>query len=183
MHRPPGPRRATGETDPRDGVPREGSVEPLVWKLRVSILWIFLGVGQLAAILAAFFLPDVLGEYIATGELEGSKIDATYLTSMLVLFSLLPLAMAFLTLALRDPINRHLNAILGVLITAGWAFAVVEHLSEDLAISSGIVMPGTLTIAGLLIVWHAWRWPRPAEQELEKRRSAAEPEHPAAGTT
>jgi hypothetical protein len=157
-------------------------VEPLVWKLRVSTLWIFLGVGQLAAILAAFFLPDVLGEFIATGELEGSKIDATYLTSMLVLFSLLPLAMAFLTLALRDPINRYLNAILGVLITAGWAIAVVEHLSEELAISSGVVMPGTLTIAGLLIVWHAWKWPKPAVQDLPDRLPASNPEHRVAGT-
>ena len=157
-------------------------MELLAWKLRVSTLWIFLGVGQLAAIVAAFFLPDVLGEFIATGELEGSKIDATYLTSMLVLFTLLPLAMAFLTLALRDPISRYLNAILGALITAGWAVAVVEHLSEELAISSGIVMPGTLTIAGLLIVWHAWKWPRPAEHGLPDRRPASSPEHRVAGT-
>jgi len=157
-------------------------VEPLVWKLRVSMLWIFLGVGQLAAILAAFLLPDVLSEVIATGAFEGMKIDNNLWALFMIVFTLLPLAMAFLTLALRDPINRYANAILGVLITVGWAFDVVEHLSKELAISGGVVICGTMAIAGLLIVWHAWKWPKPAVQELPDRRPASSPEHRAAGT-
>jgi Family of unknown function (DUF6326) len=160
MLRPPGPRRATGGTDPRDGVLKEGSVEPLVWKLRVSTLWIFLGVGQLAAIFAAVMLPDVLSEYIATGVFEGEKIDATLLTSMLVLFTLLPLAMAFLTLALRDPINRYANAILGVVATVVFTWDVAQHAGKELEV--GLLIMVTMIIAGLLIVWHAWKWPKPA---------------------
>jgi hypothetical protein len=154
-------------------------VEPLVWKLRVSTLWIFLGVGQLAAIFAAVMLPDVLSEYIATGVFEGEKIDATLLTSMLVLFTLLPLAMAFLTLALRDPINRYANAILGVVATVVFIWDVAQHAGKELEV--GLLIMVTMIIAGLLIVWHAWKWPKPAEQGLGDRRPAS-PEHRAAGT-
>lgn len=156
-------------------------MESLVWKLRVSMLWIFLGVGQLTAILAAVLLPDVLDEVIATGVFEGMKVDNNLWAFFMIVFTLLPLAMAFLTLALRDPVNRYANAILGVLIAASWAFDVVEHLVGG-EINGGVVICGMGAVAGLLIVWHAWRWPKEAEKELEDRRSAAKPEHRAAGT-
>jgi hypothetical protein len=156
-------------------------VEPIVWKLRVSMLWIFLGVGQLAAILAAVLVPDVLSEVIATGQFGGMTVDNNLWAFFMIVFTLLPLAMAFLTLALRDPVNRYANAILGVLIAVSWAFDVVEHLAGG-EISAGVVICATMAIAGLLIVWHAWRWPRPVEQGLGDRRPAAKPEHPAAGT-
>jgi uncharacterized membrane protein HdeD (DUF308 family) len=102
---------------------------------------------------------DVLGKYIATGEFEGEKIDATLLALMVMLFCLVPLTMAFLTLVLRDPINRYANAILGVVATAMWAWDLAEHSSKGLEI--GALITVTLIIAGLLIVWHAWRWPKP----------------------
>jgi hypothetical protein len=156
-------------------------VEPLVWKLRVSMLWILLGVAQLAAILAAVLVPDVLSEVMATGEFEGMTVDNNLWAFFMIVFTLLPLAMAFLTLALRDPVNRYANAVLGVLFAVSWAFDVAEHLVGG-EISGGIVLCGTGAIAGLLIVWHAWKWPKPAEQGLGDRRPAARPEHPAAGT-
>ncbi len=152
----------------------------LAWKLRVSTLWIFLGVGMLAGTFAVIMPSDVLGKYIATGEFEGEKIDATLLTFMVLLFCLLPLAMAFLTLVLRDPINRYVNAIVGVVGTAMWAWDLAEHSSKELEI--GLLVTVTLIIAGLLIVWHAWKWPKPAEQDLRDRRPASSPEQRAAGT-
>jgi hypothetical protein len=156
-------------------------VELLAWKLRVSMLWILLGVGQLAGILAAVLLPDVLDELMATGEFEGMAVDNNLWTFFMIVFTLLPLAMAFLTLALRDPVSRYANAILGALIAGSWVFDVADHLVGG-EISGGVVICATMAVAGLLIVWHAWRWPRPAEQKLEDRRSAAKPEHRAAGT-
>jgi hypothetical protein len=155
-------------------------VELLAWKLRVSTLWIFLGVGMLAGMFAVVMPANVLGEYIATGEFEGEAIDATMLALMVGLFCLLPLAMAFLTLALRNPIDRYANAILGVVVTAMWAWDLAEHSSKGLEV--GALLTVTLIIAGLLIVWHAWRWPKPAEQDLSDRRSVSSPEQRAAGT-
>jgi hypothetical protein len=181
MLRPPGPRRATGETDAR-GRPREVSVELLAWKLRVSTLWIFLGVGMLAAMFAVIMPAGVLGEYIATGEFEGERIDATLLAVMVMLFCLVPLAMAFLTLAMRDPVNRYANAILGVVAAAMWTWDLAEHLSKESVISSGPLMTVTLIVAGLLIVWHAWKWPRPVEQDLHAQRPASSPKQRVPGT-
>ena len=155
-------------------------MELLAWKLRVSTLWIFLGVGMLAGTFAMVMPSDVLGKYIATGEFEGEKIDATLLALMVMLFCLVPLTMAFLTLVLRDPINRYANAILGVVATAMWAWDLAEHSTKGLEI--GALITVTLIIAGLLIVWHAWKWPKPAEQGLRDRRPASGPEQRAAGT-
>jgi len=151
-----------------------------VWKLRVSTLWIFLGVGQLAAILAAVLVPDVLSELMTTGELEGMKIDNNVLAFFMMVFTLLPLAMAFLTLALRDPINRYANAILGVLMAAFWTFDAVQDVGAG-EVGLGAVICGMMAIAGLLIVWHAWRWPKPGAQDLGDRQAAPSPGHPAAG--
>lgn len=134
-------------------------MELLAWKLRVSTLWIFLGVGMLAGLFATVMPSDVLGKYIATGEFEGEKIDATLLAVMVMLFCLVPLTMAFLTLVLRDPINRYANAVVGVVAAAMWAWDLAEHAGKGLEI--GALITVTLIIAGLLIVWHAWRWPKP----------------------
>ena len=149
-------------------------MELLAWKIRVSTLWIFLGVGMLAGVFAVLMPSDVLGPYIATGEFEGETIDATLLVLMVMLFCLLPLAMAFLTLALRDPINRYANAVVGVVATVMWAWDLAEHSSKGLEI--GALVTVTLIIAGLLIVWHAWKWPKPAAEGLRDRRPASSPE-------
>jgi hypothetical protein len=146
------------------------------------MLWIFLGVVQLAAILPAVLLPDALDELMATGEFEGMTVDINVWAFYMIVFTLLPLTMGFLTLALGDPVNRHANAILGVVFAGCWVFDVANHLVMG-EIQLGVAICGMGAIAGLLIVWHAWRWPRPAEPELENRRSAANPERRAAGTT
>jgi membrane protease YdiL (CAAX protease family) len=82
--------------------------------------------------------------------------------------------MAFLTLALRDPINRYANAILGVVAAAMWALDLVEHSSKGLEV--GALLTVLLIGASLLIVWHAWKWPKPAEQEMRDRRPVTGPD-------
>jgi hypothetical protein len=155
-------------------------VELLAWKLRVSTLWIYLGVGMLAGMFAVVMPADVLGTYIATGEFEGERIDATLLAVMVGLFCLLPLTMAFVTLVLKDPINRYANAVVGVVATVMWTWDLAEHASKGVEI--GALLTVTLIIASLLIVWHAWKWPKAAEQDVRDRRPASGPEQRAAGT-
>ena len=156
-------------------------MELLAWKTRISTLWIFLGVGMLAAVFAMIMPANVLGDYISTGTFEGEAIDETMLALMIGLFCLLPLAMAFFTLVLRDPIDRWANAVVGALATVMWAWDLAEHVSKEPVISGGPIFTLTFIIAGALIVWHAWKWPKPAEQELRDRRPASTPEHRAAG--
>ena len=135
-------------------------MELLAWKLRVSTLWIVFAVGMSAAMILGIVGTPGLLDDIASGEVEGMKIDATILIFM-ALFWLVPLTMAFLTLVLRDPINRYANAIVGIVATAMWAWDLAEHLSTGLEISGEPLLVVTLIIAGLLILWHAWRWPKP----------------------
>jgi len=153
-------------------------VELLAWKLRVSTLWIFLGVAMLAAVFAVMMPSDVLSAYLATGQFEGETIDATLLAAMILLFCLLPLAMAFVTLVLRDPINRYVNALVGGLATAMWAWDLVGHAGK--AVEVGALLMVAMIGAGLLIVWHAWRWPKPVEQGLPGRRPVIGPDQRAA---
>ncbi len=140
------------------------------WKLRVSTLWIFLAVATLAVFFTVVMPADVLKEYIATGSLEGEAMDATMLALMVGLFVLLPLAMAFVTLALRDPVDRYANGILGALASVMWTCDLAESVSKEPVIAAGPVLTGILILAGLLIVWHAWKWPKSAEQGLPGRR-------------
>ena len=153
-------------------------MDSLTWKLRVSMLWIFLGIGTLAMFFAVLMPAPVLSEYIATGQFEGETIDATMLALMIGLFCLLPLAMAFVTLALRDPINRYANGILGVVVAVMWTWDLAEHASKGLEI--GALITVTLIVVSALIVWHAWKWPKPAAQSLPDRRSVTGPDQPAA---
>ena len=155
-------------------------MELLAWKLRIAALWIFLGVGMLAMTFAVIMPAAVLAEYVATGKFEGETIDATMLATMVALFCLLPLAMAFLTLALPDSISRYANAILGVVAVAMWVWDLAEHSTKGLEV--GALLTITLIIAALLIVWHAWRWPKPAEQDLPERQSASSSKQRATGT-
>ena len=151
-------------------------MELLTWRLRVSTLWIFLAVGTLAAFFAVVMPANVLSEYLATGQLEGEAMDATMLALMVGLFVLLPLAMAFLTLALRDPVDRFANGIMGALAAVMWTWDLAESVSKEPSISGGPVLTATLILAGLLIVWHAWKWPKPAEQGLPGRRPVTGPD-------
>jgi hypothetical protein len=155
-------------------------MDSLAWKLRVSMLWVFLGAGTLGMFVAVLLPASVLADYIATGQFEGETIDATMLALMVGLFCLLPLAMAFLTLALPDRVNRYANGVLGVVAAVMWAWDLAEHASKGLEI--GAVITVALIGAALLIVWHAWKWPKPAEQEVPDRRPVSNPQNRAAGT-
>jgi hypothetical protein len=138
------------------------------------MLWVFLGVSMLASMFAVVMPSDALNAYLATGQFEGETIDATMLAVMIGLFCLLPLAMAFVTLVLRDPINRYVNAIMGGLATVMWAWDLIGHAGKEVEI--GALLMVAMIGAGLLIVWHAWKWPKPAVQDLPDRRPVTGPD-------
>ena len=75
------------------------------WKIKISVLWLFDELGFLACMIMRIFEPSVLEQFLLTGEIEGMKIGP----EILLLFAirlLVPLVMAFLTLTLRDSMNR-----------------------------------------------------------------------------
>jgi len=133
-------------------------MQELVWKLRIATLWIFFGVAMPTAMLLWMVEPGAIKE-IMTGTVEGEDLSGPAMIVM-ALFILIPMAMAFLTLVLKDTVNRWANGVLGLIV----AILTIPDISGSLGDSKhsafALVMVASL-VAALLIVWHAWKWPEP----------------------
>jgi len=94
-------------------------------------------------------------EQIIAGEVEGQELSVELLLMSAVIDILGPLVMAFLSLTLRDSVNRWLN------IVVGGIYAVLEFVTllEELANPKGYVMLMLIAavVAPVLIVWYAWK--------------------------
>jgi peptidoglycan/LPS O-acetylase OafA/YrhL len=73
----------------------------------------------------------------------------------------IPMAMAYLTLVLKDAANRRTNTVLGALAVAGGISALIDQPGQMSAAVDFVVVVAILV--ALLIVWYARKWPRPAE--------------------
>ena len=133
-------------------------MEKLVWKLRISILWIFLAVSMSAAMILFFMGPGVVEEIIA-GEIEGMEISGLVLI-VFAFFWIIPLIMAFLTLVLKDTVNRYTNAILGIFFAIFYIIDISGHLSKGEEFGGHHLMGIIGVIVALFIIWHAWKWPK-----------------------
>jgi len=127
-------------------------------KIKISVLWLFPLVAFLASAVLMFLEPGVVEQIIA-GEVEGKKLGTELLLAGAIIDVLGPLTMAFLSLTLKDSINRWANILVGML------YAVLEFITllETLAHPEGysILLLIAAVVAPVLIVWYAWKWPRP----------------------
>jgi len=133
-------------------------MEKLVWKLRISILWIFLAVSMSAAMILYIMTPGIINSIIA-GEMEGMEITAGVLM-IFALFWLIPLIMAFCTLIINDAANRWSNAILGLFFGVFYIVDISGHLSKGEEFGGHCLMGVAGIIVAFLIAWHAWKWPK-----------------------
>jgi len=113
------------------------------WKIKISVLWLIAE----GTILAYIFLRSA---EIGTVEQTGPDVFLLF-----AIVSLVPLIMAFLSLTLKDSINRWVNIIMGIV------FVVIPLvvLSEAVARSSAWAILNTLSgvVVAALIVWYAWK--------------------------
>jgi MFS family permease len=135
-------------------------VSVLIWKLRIAVLWIFLAVCQSAGMVLLLFQPGAIRGLMA-GELWGYNTHSAGAQLGIALSFFIPMAMAYLTLVLKDAANRRTNAVLGVVWAVGSIAALVGQ-PAGISAGAGFVVIVTILVA-LLIVWHARKWPRPAE--------------------
>jgi hypothetical protein len=135
----------------------------LAWRIRIAVLWVFLAVGMSAAMLLTLAAPGNLDQ-IMEGRFGDMEFTAGALVFM-AMFWLVPLIMAFLTMILRGRVNRYVNAGMGVLLTAMWTWDLVEHLASGEEFIGGPLVVAAMIVAGLTILWHAWKWPT-AHEEL-----------------
>jgi hypothetical protein len=123
------------------------------WKIKISVLWLFSGVAFLGYVVMKLMEPGVMAGAMA-GKVEGMKIGP----GLILLFSiywLVPLIMAFLTLTLKDSVNRWANMILGAVFAASWCVDLVEAV---IALDAWATLALLSTVVALiLIVWYAWK--------------------------
>lgn len=130
-------------------------MEGLLWRVRVAVLWVAMAVCMSAHVIAVIVTP---GNTLMQGEMEGGPIT-TELLLFASLFWLVPLAMAVLALALKDAAARWANAVVALVAAVLWGSELPAAVIDGAAFSAEMLMAIVAALLGLLIAWHAWRWP------------------------
>jgi len=128
----------------------------LGWKVRISVLWMFMAMAM-SAHSALFFMEPGAIEQIMSGELEGAAMGPMMLLFMALLWWV-PLVMAFLSVALKDSANRRTNIILGIVFTVLNVGHLIEHILNPSV--HQLLIIGSTVVVTVLIVWHAFKWPK-----------------------
>ena len=119
------------------------------WKIKISVLWMYVTFAAVITSLLYLMEPGVL-EGIMAGEVLGMQISHEVLLIAAV-ERLGPMIMAFLTLTLPDSANRWANIILGIVYTI-LSIASMAGYSPQM-----MLMWGSAAVATILIVWYAWK--------------------------
>jgi hypothetical protein len=134
-------------------------MEILTLKVRIMVLWLISAV-IMSASMAIFFLEPGSIEEVMAGRMEGLAISSASLLFM-ALFWLIPLAMAFITVTLRDSANRWTNVIVGLIFAVFYVFHLLRHILQgSLPIEAAVFCVLTILVPAA-IVWYACRWPKP----------------------
>lgn len=123
------------------------------WKIKISVLWLFASISFLAHQILVLMEPGIIAQLIA-GEAEGQKIGPELILFFAILM-LVPMVMAFLSLTLKDSMNRWVNIIVGVVFTVLWFVSVFDAAQS--AYWGGALMTLSAVVASALIVWYAWK--------------------------
>jgi len=126
-------------------------------KIKLSLLWVVLTFFYLYNDVISFFRKDTI-DIVMAGEVGGIQINQIFLFGMAILMAI-PIVMIFLSFALPAKVNRWVNIILGIfhmvifipfMFVGGgeetWAHYALYQIFEAVFI--------------VLIVWHAWKWPK-----------------------
>ncbi len=108
----------------------------------------------LLAGVAALLDPNILQQLLATGEFEGFVISPEMLLVLAILLWV-PFVMAFLSVTLKNPINRWANIIVGIVWLA-LGFSNLPNLVAN-PTAQAILLWLTEDVAKVLIVWYAWK--------------------------
>ena len=122
------------------------------WKIKVSVLWLFWIVAFLVTMMLTLFEPGAI-EQINAGEMAGMQITPE-LMLVTTIMMLVPLVMAFLSLTLKDSINRLANVALGIVYTG---ICLFDWLGSPAQPAYSIVLYISKIAASALIVWYAWK--------------------------
>ena len=124
------------------------------WKIQVAVLWLIDTGAALVAGVGGLLEPNAIQQFLTTGEIEGFKTSSEVLFILAILLWV-PFVMAFLSVTLKNPINRWANIIVGI-VWLGLGFFDVPKLVANPA-AYYILLWLTGLVAKVLIVWYAWK--------------------------
>ena len=121
------------------------------WKIQVAILWLIDTGCAVISALGELLMPNGIQKLLSTGEFLGSKVTPELLLFYAILLWV-PFVMAFLSVTLKNPINRWANIIMAI-VWLGIGFI------DWLWLNSAAVILLWFTEVGVkvLIVWLAWK--------------------------
>jgi hypothetical protein len=113
-------------------------------KIKIAVLWSLFEFCTIAVSIVGQSMPGFIPE---TPEMR----------LVLAVTLLIPPIMAFLSLILKDSVNRWVNIILSIFFIAGaYPFGVAEATADYLGAIITITIVEVVALA--LIVWYAWKW-------------------------
>jgi len=126
------------------------------WKIKIAVLWLIFAYAMLVFASLGLYEPGYIEQIIA-GEVEGSAITPEMILLLAVVL-IIPLVMAFLSLTLKDSINRWANVIVGAVFAVLALMDPIMYLTGPSAYSGYVVLIGIAEfVAAALIVWYAWK--------------------------
>jgi hypothetical protein len=123
-------------------------------KIKLSALWVVLMFCYTYADILGFYAPGNLEELIS-GEIAGIQMTQGLLLGSSVLMAI-PSVMVFLSLTLKAKANRISNIIVGIVYLGvlGSTFLTGRNPAYYMFYAT---LKAMLLV---LIVWHAWKWPK-----------------------
>lgn len=123
-------------------------------KIKLSVLWLFGEITLLTFLVLELLEPGVIQGIIA-GDMKGLLLGSE--TLLFYAFSLLiPLAMAFLSLTLKNSVNCWANIVIGTFFAGLYLSDLAAHLLNPAA--HAILMGSAAVAAQVMIVRYAWKW-------------------------
>jgi len=128
-------------------------METLTLKVRILSLWLFVAVAMSAHGQLYVMEPGSIDELMS-----GEMALGPGMLFFMALFWWIPLVMAFLSVTLRDNVNRRANMVLGAVFVVFNAIHLSEHMAEPSA--HQILLLASTVVAPALVFWYALKWRR-----------------------
>ena len=115
--------------------------------IKLSGLWV--------ALMLTYLLGDVLRIYsgdLKVGEIGGKQMTQEMWLGIAILMAI-PIVMVFLSLTLKQPVNRWVNIVVAVFF---FIFNLIGLPTYPSAYDKFLIVVGLVFNA--LTVWHAWQW-------------------------